>query len=160
MAPEGQAATCALCGEPANNKCSGCKSDTLSRQYCSKICQKKDWPTHKKACNDAQNANLEGKLARVAEIVQQAYYDFRENTWDLHLVKIDDGDDALVVYDGEVPERSHPFTAFPQHLFSNEQTKHAVICMLMCNEPLAWMHSIIYKLLKGIAYQNFFLVRR
>jgi hypothetical protein len=37
---------CVQCGSEATNKCSGC----LGVYYCSKDCQKKDWPTHKQIC--------------------------------------------------------------------------------------------------------------
>ena len=35
-----------VCGKEAANHCSGCKV----QKYCSRICQKKDWNNHKKAC--------------------------------------------------------------------------------------------------------------
>jgi hypothetical protein len=59
----GAEAACVVCGGPAHNKCGACKLDTSSRHYCGKACQVKDWPTHKKACKDIQNTNLEKKLA-------------------------------------------------------------------------------------------------
>ena len=109
----------------------------------------KDWPTHKKACKDAQNAHLEKKLARVAEIIQQAYYDFRENTWDTSIIKIEDRDDALVIYDGDALKKKKYFINFPHHLIADDRTKKAVLCALVCNEPTAWMHDILIGLLHG-----------
>jgi hypothetical protein len=140
---------CTVCGEPAHMRCGACKSDTSSRHYCGKACQAKDWPTHKKACKDAQNANLEKKLARVAEIVQQAYYEFRENTWDTPVIKIDDRYDALVIYDGDMLKKSKYFLKFPHHLVANDRTKKAMLCAWVCNEPMAWMHDTLLALLEG-----------
>jgi hypothetical protein len=150
MAPEAQA-SCAVCGEPALYVCSGCKLDTSLRQYCGKACQTKDWPTHKKACKYAQNAILEKRLERVAEVVKQAYYSFRKNTWDKPIDNIEDREDALVIHYGAQFEQSKYFAKFPQHLMPTKQVKDAVLCLLMCNEPLAYMYSVVVKLLKGNA---------
>jgi hypothetical protein len=109
----------------------------------------KDWPAHKKACKDIQNASLEKRLARVANIVQQAYYDFRENTWDTPVIKIDDRDDALVIYDDVMLNKSEFFLTFPHHLVTNDLTKYAMLCAWACNEPMAWMHDTLLGLLEG-----------
>lgn len=37
---------CASCGKPASLRCARCKSV----HYCSKECQKADWPSHKRSC--------------------------------------------------------------------------------------------------------------
>jgi hypothetical protein len=133
----------------ASSTCGACKSNTSSRQYCGKACQVKDWPAHKKACKDIQNVSLEKRLARVADIVQQAYYDFRENTWDTPIIKIDDRDDALVIYDDDMLKKSKFFLTFPHHLVTNDLTKKAMLCTWVCNEPMAWMHNTFLSLLEG-----------
>ena len=109
----------------------------------------KDWPTHKKACKDFQNANLEKKLARVAEIVQQAYYNFRENTWVQPVIKIHDRNDALVIYDESKSEKKKFFVDFPHHLVTNLRSKKALLCAWSCNEPTAWLHDTLVGLLEG-----------
>lgn len=38
--------TCASCGKPASLRCARCKKV----HYCSKECQKADWPSHKRVC--------------------------------------------------------------------------------------------------------------
>jgi hypothetical protein len=38
--------TCAACGEPATKRCAQCRGET----YCSRACQLRQWPQHKKLC--------------------------------------------------------------------------------------------------------------
>ncbi|KAI4654970.1 uncharacterized protein J4E78_007149 [Alternaria triticimaculans] len=114
----------------------------------------KDWPIHKKACKDAQNVNLEKKLARVAEVIQQAYYDFRENTWDRPIIKVEDRDDVLVIYEGDYQKKSKNFIRFPRHLVTNDRTKKAMLCAWVCNEPMIWMHDTVLGALRGNTYKD------
>jgi len=155
MASEARA-TCAACGNQASNKCDACKSDTNSRNYCGKACQAKDWPSHKKACKDAQNLYLKKALARTAEIAQQAWYVFRQNTWDTPIRKIIGGDDALVIYDDVMLNKTKYFLKFPDHLVTREQTKKAMLCAWCCHEPLAWMQILITAFIqvKTISYRS------
>jgi hypothetical protein len=135
-------ADCATCGAVAPKKCGGCKTSA----YCSEECQLKDWSMHKVACKDLQ---LDKQLSRVAEIAHQAYLTFREDTWDTPIVKIEDTEDALVTYDGDQTLNKNYFVDFPHYLIKNQRVKMAVLCMLVCNEPLAWMHRLIEALVKG-----------
>ncbi|KAH7069423.1 hypothetical protein FB567DRAFT_224064 [Paraphoma chrysanthemicola] len=136
-------ADCATCGAVASNKCGGCKTSA----YRSKECQVKDWPTHKLACKDIQ---LEKQLSRIASIAYPAYQTFREDTWDTPIVKIEDTEDALVTYDGDQALNKNFFVEFPHHLIQNERAKSAVFSMMMCNEPLAWMHDLVEELVRGL----------
>jgi hypothetical protein len=115
----------------------------------SKACQASDWPTHKKNCKNLQNAHLEKVLARVADIVQQAYYDFRRNTWDFDVVKVEEHSDALVIYEEDLHEKKEYFIKFPSHLLKDERNAKSVLCTYTCNEPFAWMHKLLYLLLQG-----------
>ncbi|CAA9963941.1 zf-MYND domain containing protein [Pyrenophora teres f. maculata] len=142
--------SCAVCGKPANSKCTGCKTDSISRHYCGAACQKNDWPTHKTACKAAQDMRLEKSLARVADIIQRGYYEFRQNTWDTPILKVEDRDDALVITDGVMLDKSKYFISFPQHMVTSERTKAAMLCAWMCNEPLAFMHDLVTDLVKGL----------
>ncbi|KAF2134014.1 hypothetical protein P153DRAFT_392636 [Dothidotthia symphoricarpi CBS 119687] len=136
-------AACSFCGKPAQMKCNGCKT----HMYCQKECQVRDWPNHKVICK-AQR--LEQAIERMANITHQAYLTFRENTWDTPIEKIEDKEDELVIFDGDQKLNLRNFTPFPDKLVKNDRTKMAMLCMLICNEPLAFMHSLITKLLRGV----------
>lgn len=88
-------------------------------------------------------------MERAAAILQQAFLNFRENTWDTPIAKIDIKEDALVIYDGVQPTKQKYFVDFPHQLVKGKETKMAVLCTLACNEPLAWMLSLLRELLKG-----------
>ncbi|KAI2485438.1 hypothetical protein Ptr902_04378 [Pyrenophora tritici-repentis] len=109
-----------------------------------------DWPTHKTVCKAAQDNRLQSCLAHVADIVQYAYYEFRENTWETPIIKIEDRDGALVITDGVMLDKTKYFISFPHHLVTSERTKAAMLCAWMCNEPLAFMHDLLTDLLKGL----------
>jgi hypothetical protein len=145
----GAEAACVVCREPAHNKCGACNPDTSSPHYCGKACQVKDWPAHKETCKDIQ---LEKKLTRVAAILQQGYCDFRKNTWDRRIVKIERlWNDDLVLHEADRIRgiNAKYFLQFPQHLVTDKRTGDAMLCVNVCNDPPAWMYSIIEGLLKG-----------
>tara|TARA_R110002003_G_scaffold110_5_gene9291 strand:+ start:4780 stop:5205 length:426 start_codon:yes stop_codon:yes gene_type:complete len=141
MAPN-TGAECATCGDAATNKCGGCKTYV----YCGRECQAKAWPEHKITCKDVQ---LEKHLSRAAEIAHQAYLTFREDTWDTPIAKIEDTEDALIIYDGDQSLNKDYFVDFPHHLIKNRRAKMAILSMMMCNEPLAWMHNLLQGLVGG-----------
>jgi hypothetical protein len=134
--------TCAFCDKAASRKCTGCKTYV----YCGKECQSSDWRKHKIICKDVL---LSQALERAAGIIHQAFLGFSENTWDTPIVKIEDKEDELVIYDGVASQRPTQFIDFPHHLIKNDRVKMAVLCMLKCNEPLAWMHNMFVELTKG-----------
>jgi hypothetical protein len=133
---------CVVSRKPASDKCGSCKAHV----YCGKECQTMDWPKHKHICKDIQ---LEKSLERAAAIIQPAYLNFRENTWDTPIVKIDDKEDALVTYDGAQLSKKNYFVGFPHKFVKNERAKIAVLCTGTSDEPLGWMHNIILGLLQG-----------
>ncbi|CAN9376582.1 unnamed protein product [Alternaria alternata] len=111
----GAEAACVVCGEPAHNKCGACKLDTSSQ-----------------ACKDIQNANLEKKLTRLAAILQQGYYDFRKNTWDRRIVKVERlRNDDLVLHEADRVRgiNAKYFLQFPQKLVPDKRTGNAVLCL-------------------------------
>jgi len=51
--------SCGVCGKPSTSKCSMCKSV----YYCSKLCQKRDWKSHKKVCKNSGSNGRKNKNA-------------------------------------------------------------------------------------------------
>ena len=140
---------CAVCGKPAHSKCTGCETDSKPRHYCGTACQKEDWPRHKINCKVFRDLRLEKVLARAAGLIQQAYYEFRENTWETPIIKIEDREDALIFQDGDMHKKTKYFLTFPRHMGLSERTKAAMLCAWVCNEPLAFMHDLVADLLGG-----------
>lgn len=62
--------SCALCQKPATLRCARCQSGW----YCSKECQRSDWPSHKKSvCDDAYQANQLTLHKREFDRIRQHY---------------------------------------------------------------------------------------
>lgn len=141
MAPD-PLTKCTTCGAPATNKCSGCKTI----HYCGKECQTKDWPNHKINCKDIW---MEKPLARAADLIQAAWLNFRENTWDTPITHLEVKNNELITYDGDQRVRSGYFVKFPNDIMPDDSVKAGVLCNMMCNEPLAYLHSFIAMLIAG-----------
>jgi hypothetical protein len=145
MTPE-SVSKCQICDKPATSMCGGCQSATYSHYYCSKVCQKQDWPNHKIFCSDLK---VERVLIRASTILQAAYLKFRENTWNMPIVKIEDcGGGELIIHRGSDNDKDY-FLPFPAHLMKTTAIKNQVLCTSMCSESIAWMHETIAGLLSG-----------
>ena len=104
---------------------------------------------HKDTCKDNQ---LGHALHRVAETIQEAYLAFRENCWDTPIDRIVNGPQTLTVYDGIQMQNTRFFTAFPNHLVQNNAyLKMELLTAWTCNEPYGFLHSLIGKLVQGMA---------
>jgi hypothetical protein len=89
-------------------------------------------------------------LTCAAEIIQEAYITFRENTWDTSIVKFEDQGDTLVLHDGDPWKNPRYFIKFPYNVVpSDRQTKLSVLTVWTCEEPYAFLCTLIMKLLKG-----------
>ncbi|XP_014561923.1 hypothetical protein COCVIDRAFT_33154 [Bipolaris victoriae FI3] len=148
MAPAPQK-ICVVCGDPATSKCPDCKSDTYSRYYCGKTCQETDWPAHKKRCRDFRNRRLEKKLERITDILQQVYYIFRKNTWDVPVAAIMVRGDCVEIHPSLSQEPSF-FSKFPDHLPMSEQKRNTILSAFSCNDPLAYFKDMISASLEGM----------
>lgn len=130
----------------ASDVCGGCKSDTYSLYYCGQVCQKNDRPNHKNACKDAQ---LEKALTRIAEIARQAYLNFRETTWDIPVVRIDQVPDGLEIHWADKTKSSSHFSNFPAHMATSQNVREAALVAMHCDEPQAHLHGLIKALTEG-----------
>jgi hypothetical protein len=134
---------CAPCCASTTKKCAGCKV----KAYCSKTCQTKDWPAHKKICGDLK---LELMLARAATVIQDAYLAFRKNTWDTTIDRVEDREDALIIHDGDPRNSPQVFNEFPHDKVpDNKRAELGVLTAWMCDEPYAFMANLIEKILHG-----------
>jgi hypothetical protein len=139
---------CAACCAPTTKKCAGCKV----RAYCSKACQTKDWPTHKKICSDLK---LEHILGRAAALIQDAYLSFRKNTWSDTIKKVEDREDALIIHNGDPWESPQGFVKFPDDIVpDNKRARLGVLTAWRCDEPCASLATLIEKLLHGKCFQS------
>ncbi|KAF1358101.1 hypothetical protein EJ07DRAFT_180294 [Lizonia empirigonia] len=121
--------TCAVCSKPTTNKCLGCRTQSI--------------------CKEAQ---LEKTLARVAEVVHEAYLTFRENTWGFPIIRVDDKEDALIIYTGSPWDNPQWFREFPHAVVPpNRRAKLGVLTAWTCDEPYAFLHTLIVKLLQGLS---------
>lgn len=134
--------SCQNCGSSTTYTCSHCEGT----RYCNGSCQDQDKTVHKQICDRELGLALE----RVAQILQGAYLAFRENTFDTPIREVISALDKLTVYDGDQAQNTTYFTAFPNHLVQNSASdKMALLTAWTCNEPYAFLHSLIVKLLRG-----------
>ncbi|EUC38463.1 hypothetical protein COCCADRAFT_32403 [Bipolaris zeicola 26-R-13] len=105
-----------------------------------RLCQKNDRPNHKNACKDAQ---LEKALTRIAEIARQAYLNFRETTWDIPVVRIDQVPDGLEIHWADKTKSSSHFSNFPAHMATSQNVREAALVAMHCDEPQAHLHGLI-----------------
>lgn len=109
------------------------------------MCQTNDRPNHKNACKDAQ---LEKALTRIAEIVQQAYLNFCETTWDVPVLRIDRVPDGLEIHWADRTKSTSHFSRFAAHLAISQNVHEATLVAMCCNEPQAHLHGLIKALVE------------
>ncbi|KAJ6510595.1 hypothetical protein C8R45DRAFT_964605 [Mycena sanguinolenta] len=69
---------CAVCGEPAKQKCSRCSAV----RYCDAVCQKEDWKTHRPLCNSLQGGKWQGLTFVPVDRPSAGLYGLRVNKYD------------------------------------------------------------------------------
>ncbi|EUC48932.1 hypothetical protein COCMIDRAFT_2197 [Bipolaris oryzae ATCC 44560] len=89
-------------------------------------------------------------LARITEVVQQAYFNFCEKTWDISVVRIDQVPDGLEIHWADKTKSSNHFSKFPEHLTTSQNVREATLVAMCCNEPLAHLHGLIKALVEGM----------
>ncbi|KAF1995141.1 hypothetical protein P154DRAFT_611366 [Amniculicola lignicola CBS 123094] len=93
-------------------------------------------------------------VQRAADILQVAYLDFRETTFDACIRKVEVRNDRLIAYDDpwQRGKFNGTFAKFPSHLVSNHKDKMALLCCMCCDEPYGYFKRVIEELLEGIRF--------
>lgn len=140
------ASVCAACGQPATNRCVGCREgvdvngDSLTTFYCSKTCQSGHWPTHKADC---KTANARKHLYRVGDLGQQIFLQIRRATWTAVIDKVERVDGKLHVYEGEA-QSDRRLVDFPTELFQNKADEAAVLSHGASDVALVLIQQMVY----------------
>ena len=150
--PLNNAQTCVVCGKPARLFCQGCDYDEeqgirTSTWYCGKVCQGQHWGSHRSLCLKRQRLN---QLYRAAQIVQSAFYCFREKMFDCKIIAVEVTEDEIRLHPGTYHETESVCQPFPEQLISDPAVREAALSYWSCNESLSWMHGLWRTLLEGM----------
>lgn len=152
---------CSHCGKDAAGSCKGCKEDPgadgdpFKTYYCNPACQKADWATHKSHCLRVQGRK---DLYRLGDLIQQIYYTFKENAYDVLIRKLEVENGKLRVhlspFSEEVPgQKCYPglpcLVPFPNNMVDNLEDKLGLLVLMACNDSLANTHELVEYLLGG-----------
>lgn len=143
MAPS-QEGPCASCQTPTHKNCSRCQLDSSPLTfYCSKECQTADYKDHKRICLARQ------QLFRGADILKQAFLEFREKGFDLDIYDIKEVGDELHFYTATQSSDAGPLYTFPSHLISDQADKEALLTYGACNDVLRYLSPLVERVLQG-----------
>ncbi|THY31360.1 hypothetical protein D6D01_02941 [Aureobasidium pullulans] len=150
---------CTNCGDTApNSHCAGCHqapnidgSLHVSVQYCGRECQKAHWPIHRKECKNLQARKA---LFRAGSLLQEMWYTIRRESFDTAVVRVEELDGALLVYEGDynvepAMREGGFYRKFPEAIFENKEDAESCLSLLYCNDTLNHMHQVVEWLLKG-----------
>lgn len=147
-----QETTCTVCGKASTTRCGGClegvdhHGQPSPTYYCGKDCQKAHWTEHK---NECKLANARKVLYRGGELLQKAYYAFREEAFDLLLCEVRKEGRHLHVYEG-VWEDRRVLVRYPHHLVSDPIDKQALLSHRACTDAVAHTYQLSRKIFEGI----------
>ena len=89
-------------------------------------------------------------LQRVAGLMQEAFLQFLESTWWLHVQRIKLEETEVVAYGCSV-DLVKPFVPFAPGLTSNNSHKAAVLTQGLCDQGFVRMEELFRQLVQGIA---------
>lgn len=149
-----QANVCALCKEPAALKCSRCHNapaylgtDSEPTWYCSSVCQKLDWSTHKSKCNLLKDRKI---LERAAGILKEIMYKIRLHASPLRFKSIHGSGSRMTLKGVKFPPDGRQPCFFPEDLEDKTIPAEAVVVHSACTEALIYLYGIIVELLRGM----------
>ena len=142
---------CARCREVATLRCHDCQNAPDAEGghvetvwYCSAECKKLDWEFHKYDCTIAQTRR---SLYRVAETAKLAFFRLIEQTFDLHVIRVEDKGDTLYIREG-LKDRSI-FNPFPAEHLDSDQDKQAAVAWMHCGSSEDYVQTFIETMLQG-----------
>ncbi|KAI0122593.1 hypothetical protein F4814DRAFT_446532 [Daldinia grandis] len=147
--------SCASCGKPATEKCSGCLTapehqpgDAPATTYCDSKCQQQHWPTHKAQCHKLKKRK---SLLRIAQLLKTTLLAYRECVYDLPLteVKYEEGTLLLQLDPMNIPYRPWQ-VPFPNDVQISPQHKEAVLATNQCTTAQCLLGPLARYLLEGI----------
>ncbi|KAM3075308.1 Vacuolar protein sorting-associated protein atg6 [Clarireedia jacksonii] len=148
---------CAYCHDNSAKtlKCGGCSSQLgnekhASIYYCRKACQTAHWNIHKQACKIRQTRQL---LYRAASVLQDIFYSYREAVFELNIVKIEEKDGVLYLYEGkyaDIKSVESILHKFPEGLEITEEDRKSALSFMACSDVMLYMNGIITHFLKGV----------
>lgn len=155
---------CTNCGKmDAKAHCTACHlapepDGTLqtSVRYCNKECQKAHWVHHRRGCKQMQARKA---LFRAGRLLQEMWYAIRRESYDNAVVRVQEINGELVVYDGDynveptLRENGY-YRRFPEEIFKNKKDAESCLSLLSCNDVLNHMPRAVEWLLKGENYVN------
>ncbi|KAI9737478.1 MAG: hypothetical protein M1834_009633 [Cirrosporium novae-zelandiae] len=147
---------CTKCAKLTTLYCSRCvgapaSTDLIQREttyYCSKACQRNDWPDHKLHC---KSSTLRRSLCRVGDTVQKALYLFREQVFEATIEKIERATDTITIYQGLTKRK--PEMPLPTDIFRNEQEKQSILVFQSCDGPLIYIDKLLKVLLEEYEFE-------
>ncbi|KAL8741934.1 MAG: hypothetical protein Q9184_008326 [Pyrenodesmia sp. 2 TL-2023] len=147
---------CFECCKSAELVCHGCKGkpnrngNPTAIYYCSAICQKKDWNSHKPSCKASKDRQA---LYRAGKVAQGLHCTFRRNTWSWAIANVEREKGEVLgeiwkIFDGKHPETGY-FFPFPKNLFPDIKDQEAILSYGSCREAIAFMEVLVPDLLEG-----------
>ncbi|CAG7561445.1 unnamed protein product [Fusarium equiseti] len=147
--------SCTNCGLDAPLRCAGCKGapsyndgEELNASYCSRECQKVDWPRHKTACRKMKERK---SLLRAVMLLKATMVSHREAQYNWNLIKIEPREKSLILKLSRKRCSPPKPIKFPDHLTSNVEHKEAALFKRMGLKTLCVLGPMTRTLLEGIA---------
>lgn len=150
---------CSQCSEATTKRCARCfgglKVDGTiqpTTYYCGQKCQREHLHKHRPVCTAASHRR---QLYRAGELVQALYYEYRRAVFDVPIEAARQGTDGkLRIYEAE-SETTDILFDFPDHLFSTEDDKKAMLAWRACDDGLVRLRAIIAQCFEGRSVHSY-----
>lgn len=149
---------CAKCQKSASTRCQGClggidkDEQRIDTYYCGVECQKAHWPIHKSLC---KHRKARKQLYRAGQLARDAFYAYRERTFDLLVKKVEKRGNKIHVWEGWYAP-GQGFAKFPVAMVPDQADKKALLTHLACSDANAYMYNLIRESLEGQSARTLF----